>query len=256
MRGKNCNNDNAKCFFPSRTLEIQTKYETWGSASSFNFFGRCFQHTVKCFCLFAESLCSFHLCSVVVSCSHTHWALFADSGFVIFPGQSFEAVPAPERSELIILTSYSPPSRLRCTPGTENSFVESLCRTWRIRKCLKSNKNDFWNQPQTRSAALFSEQWSGNEIMGLKLADLDLIFKKKIFFRPREEENPRNQIGQHSRSWWGVKLYITNMIFYAFDRMYIYATIFHPLCQGHLKSSHLDLRSKSSHVGTRNDVLG
>lgn len=105
-------------------------------------------------------------------------------------GQSFEAEPAPEHSELIILTSYceqnSPPSR-PCS-GTENSFVESLRRTWRIRNCLKSTANDVPNRPGNHSAARVSEQWSGNEFMGLKLAALF------SFFSPSEEENPRIQI--------------------------------------------------------------
>lgn len=159
------------------------------------FFGRCFQHTVKSFCLFAlQSHCALSTSVLLLCRVHTHCALFADSGFVILTGQTFEAVPAPERSELIILTSYSPPSRSCCTTGMENSFVESLCRTWRIRKCLKSTMNDFWNQPQNRSAALFSEQWSGTEFMGLKFAVKS----------PRQEDSPRIQIEQHSRSWWGV----------------------------------------------------
>lgn len=150
-------------------IEIQTEYEIRGPVSSFNFFGPCFQHTVKSFCLFAlQSHCALSTSALLLCRVHTHCALFADSGFVILTGQTFEAVPAPERSELIILTSYSPPSRSCCTTGTENSFVESLCRTWRIRKCLKSTMNDFWNQPRNRSAALSSEQWSGNEFMGLK----------------------------------------------------------------------------------------
>lgn len=40
-------------------------------------------------------------------CVSVHlWTLFAASGFVILTGQTFEAEPAPEHSELIILTSY------------------------------------------------------------------------------------------------------------------------------------------------------
>lgn len=162
-------------------------------------------------------------------------------------GQSFEAEPAPEHSELIILTSYceqnSPPSR-PCS-GTENSFVESLRRTWRIRNCLKSTANDVSNRPGNHSAARVSEQWSGNEFMGLKLAALF------SFFSPSEEENPRIQIWAAFQELVGGSLYVTNMIFYPFDRMSIYAAIFQ-ICQGPLESPHLGLTFKSSPVGDLN----
>lgn len=50
----------------------------------------------------------------------------------------------------------------------------------------------------------------------------------------------------------GGSLYVTDMIFYPFDRMSIYAAIFHTFCQGRLKSPHLDLTFKSSPVGDLN----
>lgn len=49
--------------------------------------------------------------SLLVHCTHRHSVVFhhvlvADSSFVIHNSQPFEAVPAPEHSELITLTSY------------------------------------------------------------------------------------------------------------------------------------------------------
>ena len=49
--------------------------------------------------------------SLLVQRTHRHGVVFhcvlvADSGFVVHNGQAFEAVPTPEHSELIILTSY------------------------------------------------------------------------------------------------------------------------------------------------------
>lgn len=37
LQKKTCNIYNATCFFTSRMIEIQTKYEIWGPVSSFNF---------------------------------------------------------------------------------------------------------------------------------------------------------------------------------------------------------------------------
>lgn len=124
--------------------------------------------------------------------------------------------------------------------------MESLRRTWRIRNGLKSTANDVWNRPGNHSAARVSERWSGNEFMGLKLAALF------SFFSPSEEENPRIQIWAAFQELVGGSLYVTNMIFYPFDRMSIYAAIFQTFCQGPLESPHLDLTFKSSPVGDLN----
>lgn len=49
---------------------------------------------------------------------------------------------------------------------------------------------------------------------------------------------------------------VTHMIFYPFDRMYIYVPIFQSFCQGHFKSPHLYLTFKSSHVGMSESKVG
>lgn len=208
------------------------------------------QGEVLCFWLLALwSRCAFStsallLCRVHTH-THTHYGLFADSGFVILTGQTFEAVPAAEHSELIILTSYSPPSRSRSATGTENSFVESLRRTWRIRKCLKSTLNDVWNQPQNNSAPLLSEKWCGNEFMGLTLAALQFWFFFSL--NPREEERLRVQIGQRSRSWWGVNCMLPTWYFTHLTECPFMWPYFIP--SDRVIWNHLDLTFKSSHVG-------
>lgn len=97
-------------------------------------------------------------------------------------------------------------------------------------------------QIQSLSAALFWERWSGNEFIGLKLAALVFPFSFLFFFGPREEENPRIQIGQRSRSWWGLT------ICYQHDILPIWQNVH--LCRhiSYLLSGSSEIPSPGSHI--------
>lgn len=173
------------------------------------------------------------------------------SGFVILTGQTFEAEPAPEHSELIILTSYAVfrtllPAGRAPLQGQRIPLLRVFVAFGGLESVRKALWMMFGITHRTIFAVCVSEQWGGNEFTELKLVAFSL------FFSPSEEKSPRIQIWAVFQELVGGWLYATNMIFYPFDRMYIYAAIFQTFCQGRLKSPHLDLTFKSSHVGDLN----